>query len=328
MMNREERKNIAKVTINADNMYVMGLEIPYDKNIEILLDGVQTILNGIDSVQNLTLENENAASVLMNNNVIRTILNSGMIENPLLFKRWVCAQTFRMLNYKGWDRSKGWDAYMRNHLNYKYQFTMLMDEVKRLVKMEKDGGHDFEIESMFWTFNTIQQIYMENLHYVKRELKRQAREKRYSKPHVKRLNGYYLHVERNMIDSAIESFEIIVDKMDEVNSYSELLTIMKELNNMPILNRTELKCPTWKSVYRGYGGFYTLYNLFGWHGITLENKTMEESITHIEDLLKGDYFAEPWRFHYMLKKVIKDNDFNLSKSISKVGNRRERLNIA
>ena len=264
----------------------------------------------------------------MNNNVIRTIKESGMIENPLLFKRWVCAQTFRMLNYKGLDRSKGWDAYMRNHLNYKYQFTMLMDEVKRLVKMEKDGGHDFEIESMFWTFNTIQQIYMENLHYVKRELKRQAREKRYSKPHVKRLNGYYLHVERDMIDSAIESFEVIVDKMDEVNSYSELLKIMKELNNMPILNRTDLKCPTWKSVYRGYGGFYTLYNLFGWHGITLENKTMEESITHIEDLLKGDYFAEPWRFHYMLKKVIKDNDFNLSKSISKVGNRRERLNIA
>lgn len=326
MMNREERKNIAKVTINADNMYVMGLEIPYDKNVEVLLNGLpEVLINNISSL-NVDLSSMNNVNNENESNVIRTIRESGMIENPLLFKRWVCAQTFRMLNYKGWN-GRGWDAYMRSCLNYKYQFTMLIDEVKRLVKMEKDGGHDFEIESMFWTFNTIQQIYMENLHYVKRELKRQARIRR-SRPCVKRLNGRYLYVERNMIDSAIESFECIIDRMDEVNSYKELLTIMEELNNMPILHRTDLKCPTWKSVYRGYGGFYTLYNLFGWHGITLENKTMEESIAHIETLVKGEYFTEPWRFHYMLKKVIKDNDFNLSKSISKVGNKRERLNIA
>ena len=29
MMNREERKNIAKVTINADNMYVMGKTLKF-----------------------------------------------------------------------------------------------------------------------------------------------------------------------------------------------------------------------------------------------------------------------------------------------------------
>lgn len=340
-MTREERRKIATITINTDGMYFMGLDVPYVDNIEVLLNGFPqytvgssdkepeltnvAVNNGISSGVLPTYGSSNDSSnEITSSVVVNNIMNNGMIENPLLFKRWVCAQTFRMLNYKG-GKSNGWDAYMKENLTYSYQFNMLYDEIKRLSKMEKEGGHDFEIESMFWTFNTVQQIYRENFYNVIKFFKEQLSNRNYVV--VIRLNhGRYRHLSiKNVetINSFINPFTKLVDKMSEVRTYRELLSIMKELNKMPVCPRDHSKCPTWKSVYRGYGGFYTLYNLFGWHGITLNGMDMKESIEYIEDLLSGEFFNDPWKFHYVLKDVIEENNFDLADSIK----RTERMRI-
>ena len=327
MTKREERRKVAKLTINTDNMYFMGLDIPYDKNIEVLLNGIHEFIakdiNGEQFIETEAFIDEahpDRVSIAFphNNNIIQTITDSGMIENPLLFKRWVCAQTFRMLNYKG-GKGDGWDAYMKEKLTYAYQFNMLVDEIKRLSKMERDGGHDFEIESKFWTFNTVQQIYRENLINVSKFFREQLKNRDYvvviylnnGRKRNNNIKNY-----SNIVEF-IYKYTKLVDKMSEVRSYMELLSIMKELANMPICPRDHAKCTTWKAVYRGYGGFYTLYNLFGWHGVTFKDMNMEESIEHIEDLLKGDLFYNPWKFHYILKDVITENDFKLSDSIAR-----------
>ena len=315
MTRREERRNIAKLTINTDGMYFMGLDVPYDDNIEVLLNGVTQFVSR--DLNRIPFDDDSPFDY-SSGSVIETITNSGMIENPLLFKRWVCAQTFRMLNYRNGDR-KGWDAYMKDRLTYAYQFNMLIDEINRLEKMEREGGHDFEIESMFWTFNTVQQIYRENLVNVVKFLREQLNNRNY-------VVSIFLNRGRTTIDSIrsrrdidtfIYPFSRRVDEMSEVKTYRELLQIMRDLSNMPICPRDYAKCNTWKSIYRGYGGFYTLYNLIGWHGITFKDMTMEESIKHLETLLKGELFSDPWKFHYILKEIIKENDFNLSESINR-----------
>ena len=359
MMNREERRNVAKLTIKTDNMYYMGLDVPYDDKIEVLMNGVpfvnperlsegdvamlQGLLANADVCPVFTAtptgftyrasdntrrvrddENGNwyvdmapAVSHSSEESVLKTIEESGMIENPLLFKRWVCAQTFRMLNYKS-RNGEGWDTYMRERLTYKYQFDMLRDEVYRLSRMEKSHGHDFEVESKFWTFSTIYSIYMENINKVKTHMRRE----RYNL-YLNTVGGHYLHItKKEDADRIIGECNTLIRKFRSVRTYKGVLNIMDELKVMPLMPSKSTKLNNWKSIYRGYGGFYTLYNLFGWHGVTLKDKTMEESILYIEDLLEGDYFSDPWKFHYLLKEVIEENDFNLSKSIAKVNRHR------
>lgn len=331
MTKREERRNIARLTINTDDMYYMGLDIPYNNNVEVFLDNEEIQKhcikdNGEPIKLSIDLDSirKYLESISDESTVINTIKENGMIENQLLFKRWVCAQTFRMLNYKGIE-GNGWDAYMKEKLTYSYQFNMLIDEIKRLAKMERDNGHDFEIESKFWTFNTIQQIYRENLINVVKFFRDQLLARRY-------VVSIYLNNGRKRIDSIkniddinafIYPYSKAVDSMSQAKTYSELLQIIKRnLCNMPVCPRGHEKCRTWKSIYRGYGGFYTLYNLIGWHGITFKDMNMEESLEHLEDLLNGEMFYNPWKFHYVLKDVIKENDFNLSDSIKKINRMR------
>ena len=355
MMNREERRNVAKLTIKTDNMYYMGLDVPYDKTIEVFMDDVpwaniekmsddeiavlSTRLGMADehpiylakptgftyhADENAKIIHEVAHEVAVaenhedSNTVLKTIEESGMIENPLLFKRWVCAQTFRMLNYKS-RNGEGWDTYMRERLTYKYQFDMLRDEVYRLSKMEKSHGHDFEVESKFWTFSTIYSIYMENINKVKTHMRRE----RYNL-YLNTAGGHYLHItKKEDAERIISECNTLIRKFRSVRTYKGVLNVMDELKVMPLMPPKSTKLNNWKSIYRGYGGFYTLYNLFGWHGITLKDKTMEESILYIEDLLDGDYFSDPWKFHYLLKEVIEENNFNLSESIARINRRME-----
>lgn len=355
MMNREERRNIAKLVIKTDNMYYMGLDVPYNQRIDVYMDDVPwaniermseeeiSILsarlgmsderpvytaspNGftfrVDENQNGNADLSGHVITTDDSEVIRTIKESGMIENPLLFKRWVCAQTFRMLNYEG-ESGKGWDAYMKDVLTYRYQFTMLYDEVRRLSKMEKDHGHDFEVEAKFWTFNDIYAIYMDNMDKVEKLMKDQilAANRRGRRNCIYGLNGKFFYwIERNYWDIVkfANEFRDKIEKFKEAKTYSDVLAVMETLKDMPVMPYGSRKCALWKSIYRGYGGFYTLYNLFGWHGITIGGKTMEESISYIEQLIDGEFFNEPWKFHYLLKEVIDKNNFSLSDSIRKI----------
>ena len=52
--------------------------------------------------------------------VAKGIVEDKQLDNKKLFRRWVTAQTFRMLtcdsyNYKTRRRESGWSAYLRNH---------------------------------------------------------------------------------------------------------------------------------------------------------------------------------------------------------------------
>ena len=58
--------------------------------------------------------------------VARMVVENKQVDNKKLFRRWVTAQTFRMIyepsyNYKTHEYETGWDNYLRNCYDYKYQ---------------------------------------------------------------------------------------------------------------------------------------------------------------------------------------------------------------
>lgn len=89
-----------------------------------------------------------------NDPVIEELNKGGFIRNPELFRRWITAQTFRILksNY-------GWTATVKRWYNRCYVFKMSKKELQLLCKLVKKSPEDRRFE--FFTLASLKQIFEE-----------------------------------------------------------------------------------------------------------------------------------------------------------------------
>lgn len=83
--------------------------------------------NGNPMITTGTMENEIKDPELESYNNIASQIKNGYVRNSKLHRRWVMAQMFRMLN-----SSLGYNEYLKQRYDYKYQFNMLIDELNVL----------------------------------------------------------------------------------------------------------------------------------------------------------------------------------------------------
>ena len=268
--------------------------------------------------------------------VAKNILDNGFVFNRRVDGRYVVAQTFKMLNdgsynRKTWRKEYGWDNYLRNNFGYMYQFEMMKDELKRLARMEKDNDPEFERLSRFFTKEVVvatcehymKQLkkHVDNLIYdtngKMRKLKKHGR-----KPYI-RLNGikgqdYRGNVHVEDIDRIVyaplnESLMDLKCCTRYDNLYFWLCDFMK---HMPELGYSTPKCGTWHDAFKAKGAYVTLLNIIKFHDVTINGMNVYESIDYIESLTEElKVKGELWRLHTLLKDVIKENNFDLKKSI-------------
>lgn len=245
----------------------------------------------------------------------QNVVEDKQVDNKKLFRRWITAQTFRMLyepsyNRKTYRREVGWDAYLRNHYDYKYQFTMMLEEFRVLNKLSVRDEDEFYERAKFFNRDVAVatcEHYMKQLDkYVKTHKEDGA---------VKLAN--YGTVNMVRYAEIVDDLRSIIVDMKYANTYAELYTylkkFMKKMNKLP--NETP-KCPEWKTAFKGNGAYYTLKNLIMFHGCTLRYLNKDESLAALEKCL-DNYRGEYWRFHYMLLDVIEYNKFDLRESINR-----------
>lgn len=268
--------------------------------------------------------------------VAKNILDNGFVFNRRTDGRHVVAQTFKMLNEgsynrKTWTKEYGWDNYLRNNFGYMYQFEMMRDELKRLARMEKDNDPEFERLSRFFTKEVVvdtcehymKQLkkHVNNLIYdtngKERKLKKHGR-----KPYI-RFNGikgqdYRGNVHVEDIDKIVyaplnESLMDLKGCTRYDNLYFWLCDFMK---HMPELGYSTPKAGVWHDAFKAKGAYVTLLNIIKFHGVTINGMNVYDSINFVEKYtneLESKY--ELWRLHTLLKEVIKENNFDLKKSI-------------
>jgi len=275
-----------------------------------------TLPDGLKPGSKITLTISEDGTPVFVDDVEKKIMENGYVPNKRLFRRWVMAQMFRMLNYKGRDGKEGYDAYLNHFHDYKYQFEVMIDELHALARMEREGGQDFEIRKSFFT----KQVVVATCNHYCKQLETFLR----SKPFVWRANVFcfkyhnrYIPV-RDINVLFIAPMRALVKRVELARNYAEMERELKLFfSNMIKLPYDTPKCSEWKSAFKGTGAYYTLQNLIRFHGVRIYisgcyRLSMDESEMYLERKRKETLGAGYKLFAFM-KEVIDDNGFDFNK---------------
>lgn len=261
----------------------------------------------------------------------KSIMNSGYVFNRRTDGRFIVAQTFEMLNtpvydYDTKEKRCDWNLYLKNRKSYMYQFDMMKEEIHRLAKMEKENDPEFERLSSFFTKEVVVATcknYMKKLRKYLYGLKTYNHK---GKKYVK--IPYYGQVHCcEFYEKIFNPLQRYIKAMENTYSYAGLESYYNIFYcNMIKLPFFEKKYSLWKDAYKGKGAYVTLLNLVKFHDVKIFYKSkyqteeqpldMYKSVEYIEDLLvEYKKTGQLWRFHELLVKTIKDNNFNLKESI-------------
>lgn len=319
--NKEMRmEKLQSAGVNTNKFFNLNLSnIPVGAPVQVIIDGVEYNLS-VDKSKQKDCDNFNVpATYAPYDSMAGQIIEDGYVKNTKLHRRWVMAQTFKMLNGESYNLKtkqfeKGWDAYLRNNFSYMYQFDMMLEEIRVLSILEKKDTDTFNERSSFFTKKVIVATCEQYLRQLKKFVRNQKPRKCKGVPYVK-LNKFGNVFVLDLNQRVYAPLENILNRMKEDVFYSTLYIDLKYfMKGMCKLPYTTPKCSQWKDAFKGSGAFYTLKNMIMFHDITLDGLNRDESMTALNDLLKK-YNGEYWRLHELLKKVIDDNNFDLRKSI-------------
>ena len=310
MMNKENRmETLRKAGYNVDNFFDLSLRIPLGSTVKISVDGKEMVIG-----QNLE-----------NDPIVQNIINDGYVYNPKTDGRFVAAQTFKMLTEKSWNykirqHETGWDAYLRNCYGFMYQFEMMVDELHKLSKMEKDNDPDFDKVNKFFTKQVVYETCNHYVRQLKKYIKNQPRRKCKGEPYVK-LNRYGNVFVKDLNGKVYNKLIYALCVINDTKTYAGLEDALKYFMSLMVKLPYETpKCSAWKDAFKGIGAYKTLNNIIKHHGVVVQNyetKAMldrDGSIAYIDSLL-DTYAGAYWKYHELLKATIELNNFDLEKSI-------------
>lgn len=318
MVNKKEKRMEALKQAGFNmNHFSIDLTLPKGTDAKLLINGKEIPL---EKYMEQKIENGENLSEVEN-----LILQSGYVTNTKIHRRWITAQTFRMLNWVSYDgKEKGWDAYLRLYRDWSYCFKQTIEEIRVISILEKQDAESFEERSYFFSKDVvialctdyIQRLtdYIENCRKIK---KHYYKGEEYVK--TRRWGDVLLTNFYGKIASMYSQLNNVKLAENFCSLYLELKKFFeKYFNALPY--GTPL-CREWKDAYKGSGAYFTLKNLVMFHDVKLTDfhngwryTTPTRNVQYLQYVLKN-YSWEGWRFHSMLKKVIAENNFDLAESI-------------
>ena len=358
--NKEMRMETLKVNnIDTTNFFDLSMRVPFGAEVKILVNGkemiipattngnvIKTTANGLarnfgtptfvasngdvcDAETGEVLVMANPNSITVNgivDPIAQGIINDGYVKNSKLFRRFVLAHTFKLLEYV--DRKnpnrKGWEAGFKDMYGYGYQFEMLADELHTLAKLQKEDIEYFAERIRFFNGDVVVATLEDYLYRLKKYVKKQMREN----PRAYRGQAYvklarYGNVLVKDLDTKVYApiQKVIDDIKDTVRAGNYVLIEKKFINFMAkYYNKLPYetpKCAVFKDAYKGIGAFETLKNLIRFHEVVLDGcDNKYDSERELYKILKNTSQKDIWVFHNLLVSTIELNKFNLKQSIA------------
>lgn len=304
MMNREERMNkLANANIETGKYFTFEIPEGLAPNTKIHLvfdeSGVPKV---VDEAEINPIYNE--------------IIEDGYVRNTRLHRRWITAQTFRMLNYRSYDgRKQGYNEALKR-LGYNYTFTMMLEEVRVLSKLEVRDAESFAERSHFFTKDVVVKVCEDYMDKLKAYIDNKPNKNCKGVPY-KTIKGQDIFVE-DLPKKIYQPLQYKINRIKWANNYTE---IYRELRNFM---RGMVKLPwetkqskDWVDAYKGAGAYYTCKNLIMFHDCRYEGYyNREKSMLILEDRLDL-YKGEGWRMFAFMKKLIEDNSFSFEDAMKK-----------
>lgn len=269
--------------------------------------------------------NEDGQPIVVTNKpdpIAEQIFANGYVRNTKLHRRFIMAQMFAALNYKSYDgRYEGYTDCIHRNYSYQYTFDMMLEEVRVLSKLEISDKESFDERSHFFTKEVVIDVACDYVEKLRDYVDKLPTKKCKGVPY-KRVKGTDIFVE----DLNKKLYRPLMSKIVYFKlaaSYSSLYGFLKDfMKDMIKLPYNTPKSKAWIDAFKGEGAFYTLKNLVMFHNCYIDDNGAELTglaAKYYLNLMLDEYQGEGWRMFALMKKVIKDNNFDFNKRMVELG---------
>ena len=258
-----------------------------------------------------------------NDPILNQIIEDGYVKNTRLFRRFVMAQMFQMLNFVSYDgKDKGYNDCLRRMYDYKYTLKMMLEEARVLSKLEVRDKETFEERAHFFDRATIAAVLEDYIVELKQYVEKLPTKKCKGVPYkkVKGVNIFVDDLDKKLY-APVRSYATQIKCAKDYNKiYHVLSNFMKTMVKLPYNTK---KSKAWIDAYKGEGAFYTLKNLVMFHdcGIITEPYKVvvrgADAVAYLAVKL-DEYKGEGWRMFALMNKVIADNNFDFKKRMAEI----------
>lgn len=300
MLNKNERmEKLNEIGINTGKYFTVALD-----------NGTQVHL----------IIDENGNPKKVDDVICNQIIEDGYVRNTKLHRRFVMAQMFQALNYVSWDRKRtGYNEWLKR-FGIKYQFEMMLEEIRVLGKLEVRDAETFLERSNFFTREVVVKTMADYIEKLKTHIESNRTYNCKGIPY-KKVKGKDIFVE-DLNKKIYAPMRSDIYKVQIARNYNEIYRFVKDfMNKMITVPYYTTKSKDWIDAYKGEGAFYTLKNLVMFHGCGIEvgYKMVygTEAVKVLNERLY-EYKGEGWRMFALMKKVIADNKFDFRKRMSEI----------
>lgn len=286
-----------------------GQEIKAQSKKELRIKALKELGIDLNSCFSLSFDDGETINQSDFNDSVSSVITNEYINTPKLFRRWIMAQTFRLLG----EDNDSWTYNFNSKYNYMYQFKMLLEETKVLAKLEKTKDETYFERSFIFTSEIIANVVQDYINKLKQLVKTQKVHKCKGRSYVK--------VGRNIFCDKVETkvfepFNAVVNSIKNATSYSQIYNALKDFTSSPYFVKIEAK-KTWEftDAFKKAGCFYTMMNLFQFHHCVIKGHNTEQSIQYIKYMLKDCYGYE---FLGLLKDVVAYNNFSFKNRMKEI----------
>ena len=303
MLNKNERMNkLNAMGINTGKFFTVNLE-----------NGTKVTL----------IIDENGNPTKVDDVIANGIIKDGYVRNTKLHRRFVMAQMFQGLNYVSWDGKKvGYNEWLKN-FGIKYEFDMMLEEIRVLSKLEERDRDTFVERAHFFTKDVITKTMEDYLAELEKHINTMPNKNCKGVPY-KRIKGNNIFV-ADINKKIYAPLRSDIYSIKYASSYNHIYRIVKNfMNKMIPLPYNASKSKAWIDTYKGEGAFYTLKNLVMFHscGIKVDGRMVYGAAAgSVLNKKLNEYKGEGWRMFALMKKVIADNNFDFKKRMSEIYNK-------
>lgn len=241
--------------------------------------------------------------------------------NGVSFRRKITAQFLKA----HFDYNGGVQEYINNK-SYNWQFDMMLEECKQLMKMERNGDKELDIRSQFFSLRTIKQIYQKYQKDLRdfimnKEIKdhKKCKGVRYVKYIGLKDRGFYKNCcftsdIYSRIISPLYHYGYQIDNAKTYKDmYSALVDLVKAKEFIP-LPHDYPKSRVWIDAFKGAGAYYSMMNLSQFSNLKIRNYKTRQILTKGEarEYLKHmTYNSTGYELYGQFKQMLEDNNFNM-----------------
>lgn len=248
------------------------------------------------------------------------ITSQGTVPNRRLFRRFVMAQMFHMMSYvpHGQKEPVG-VTHMIHRLGYEYQWKMLMNELYVQMKMEGKDAANFTDRNRWFHSRIVVAMAEDYIVKLKQHVKDLPLKRCKGIPY-KRIGGRDIFVS----DVQVKLYTPLLLAMRRIagtKNATQLYNAVKKFNELRIkLASDTSQCKEWVDAYKGAGAFFTMQNLIRFHKCVIINEAgypldKAQSLDMLSFKAQLHKNGEGWKLLGILKKMLTDNNINVSKKV-------------